>query len=65
MLNRIELFCNFIKKENLAQVFSYEFWDISKNIFFREHLRTTASVFLHLVYNSWSVSFWSVSHIFL
>ena len=35
--------CNFIKKETLAQVFSYEFCKISKNTFFIEHLRTTAS----------------------
>ena len=27
--------CNFIKKETLTQVFSYEFCEISKNIFFR------------------------------
>ena len=33
----------FIKKETLAQVFSYEFCEISKNIFFTEHLWTTAS----------------------
>ena len=26
--------CNFIKKETLAQVFSYEFYEIFKNIFF-------------------------------
>ena len=26
--------CNFIKKETLAQVFSYEFCDVSKNSFF-------------------------------
>ena len=26
--------CNFIKKESLAQVFFYEFCEISKNIFF-------------------------------
>ena len=37
--------CNFIKKETLTQVFSCEFCEISKNIFFTEHLRTTASVF--------------------
>ena len=30
---------NFIKKETLAQVFSYEFCEISKNTFFTEHLR--------------------------
>ena len=35
---------NFIKKETLAQVFSCEFFEISKNIFFTEHLWTTASV---------------------
>ena len=34
---------NFIKKETLAQVFSYEFSEISKNTFFTEHLWTTAS----------------------
>ena len=36
--------CNFIKKESLSQVFSYEFCEISKNTFFTEQLRTTASV---------------------
>ena len=30
---------NFIKKEALAQVFSCEFYAISKNPFFTEHLR--------------------------
>ena len=35
--------CNFIKKETLAQVFSCEFCEISKNTFFAEHLWTTAS----------------------
>ena len=30
--------CNFIKKEALAQVFSCEFCEISKNTFFTEHL---------------------------
>ena len=33
---------NFIKEEALAQVFSSEFWEISKNIFFTDHLRRTA-----------------------
>ena len=33
------LACNFIKKETLAQVFSSEFFEISKNKLFREHLR--------------------------
>ena len=30
--------------ESLANVFSFEFSKISKNTFFTEHLRTTASV---------------------
>ena len=33
-----------MKKEPLIQVFSCEFCEISKNIFFTEHLSTTASV---------------------
>ena len=35
--------CNFIIKETLAEVFSCEFCEISKNIFFTEHLWTNAS----------------------
>ena len=35
---------NFIKKESLAQVFSCEFCENSKNTFFIEQLATTASV---------------------
>ena len=35
--------CNFIKKETLAQVFSCEFGEISKNAFFTEHFWATAS----------------------
>ena len=35
--------CNFIKKEILAQVFPYEFCEISKNTFFTQHLQTTVS----------------------
>ena len=35
--------CNFIKKETLAQVFSSEFCEISKNAFFTEHRWTAAS----------------------
>ena len=34
---------NFIKKETLVQVFSCEFCEISKNTFFTQHLRVTAS----------------------
>ena len=37
------LACNFIKKETLAQVFSSEFCEISKNTFFTEHRLATAS----------------------
>ena len=37
------LACNFIKKETLAQIFSCEFCEISKNTFFTEHLWTIAS----------------------
>ena len=36
--------CNFIEKETLAQVFSFEFCQISKNIFSKEHLWATASI---------------------
>ena len=43
--------CNFIRKETLAQVFSCEFREISKNTFFTEYFRTTAftNVFLRTV----------------
>ena len=34
--------CNFIKKEALAQMFSFEFCELSKNTFFTEHLWATA-----------------------
>ena len=36
--------CNFIKKETLAQMFSCDFCEISKNTFFTEHLWATASL---------------------
>ena len=35
--------CNFIEKGTLAQVFSCEFYEGSKNISFAEHIQTTAS----------------------
>ena len=41
--------CNFIKKETLAQVFSCEFCETSKNTFFTEHLWATASECLQYV----------------
>ena len=37
--------CNFIKKETMAQVFSCESWEISKNTFFTEHVWATASAY--------------------
>ena len=43
---RVSIFCNFIKKETLAQVLSCEFCESFKNTFFTEHLRTTASSIL-------------------
>ena len=36
--------CNFIKKEILAQVFSCEFYEISKNIYFYKTIPVAASV---------------------
>ena len=35
--------CNDIEKETLAQVFSWEFCDIFKNVYSEEQLRTAAS----------------------
>ena len=43
------LACNFIKKEILAQAFSCEICEISKDNFFTEHPWTTASVSGHFV----------------
>ena len=39
---------NLFKKETLAQVFSCEFCEISKNTFFTEHIGATAPVFMSL-----------------
>ena len=39
--------CNFIKKDTLTQVFSYEFWESFKRIFFTGHLWTTASTLFY------------------
>ena len=41
---RIPEACNFIKKEALAQVFSCEFCDISKNTFFHRSPLVTESI---------------------
>ena len=43
VFNPITSSCNFIKKETLTQVSSCEFYEISKNTFFTEHLWATAS----------------------
>ena len=54
-ISNIELFKNFIKRETIAQVFSCEFCEISKNTFFlTEHLRATASTYVkHSSYCTW------------
>ena len=41
--------CNFVKTETLVQMFSCEFCEISKNTFFTEHFRATASVLVWLI----------------
>ena len=43
--------CNFNEKEALAQVFSYEFYEISKNAFFAEYLQTTAFSFMKEIFS--------------
>ena len=48
--------CHFIKKETLAQVFSCEFWEISKNIFFTEHVCLDDCFF---ILNKNSVRLWA------
>ena len=50
--------CNFIIKETLAQLFSYEFCKILKNVFFTKHLLATACA---IVFSSMSV-FLSCEH---
>lgn len=35
--------CNFIRKETLAQMVSFEFWQFFKNMFLAERLQMTAS----------------------
>ena len=42
--SQISQACNFIEKNTLAQMFSCEFCEISKNTF-TEHLQKTASIF--------------------
>ena len=48
---------NFIKKESLAQMFSREFCEISKNTFFKELLWTTDSghIRIDITYQCWYI----------
>ena len=48
--------CNFIKKEQLAQLFSCEFCEISKNTFFTEPLWTNAHDPLTKSLSNWAFS---------
>ena len=41
---------SFLNKETLVEVFSYEFFDISKNTFFTEHLSASTYDFLCFFY---------------
>ena len=40
--------CNFIEKKTLAQVLLCEFYEIFKNTYFEEHLRTAAFDYLEI-----------------
>ena len=42
--------CNFIKEDTPTQVFSCEYWEIFKNIFSEEQLRTAASEITFLLF---------------
>ena len=46
--------CNFIKNETLAQVFSCEFWEISKNTF----LQNSSERLLQYLDNILGLNFW-------
>ena len=56
------LTCNFIKKETLAQVFSFEFWEISNNTFFTEHHWLTACGYSEKVIPSRTFLLFQVSY---
>ena len=43
--------CNFINNDTLTQVFSCEYFEIFKNTYFEEHLRTTALVLCYCFAN--------------
>ena len=52
------LACSFIKKESLAQLFSFEFCEISNNTFFTEHHQTTTFDLQNIEYYlSWEICF--------
>ena len=54
----------FIKKEFLAQMYSSEFFEIFKNTFLIEHLRTTAFLFSVCYDNAGErFEFWQFSHL--
>ena len=53
--NTVLFFYKLSGKKRLAQVFSYEFCEILKNIFFIGHLQVTAS---EHVFSSWFVAIW-------
>ena len=46
-------YATLLKKDSLAQVFSYKFCEISKNTFFWEHLGTIASTVKN-VFSRWN-----------
>ena len=48
--------CNFMKKETLSQVFSYEFCEISKNTFFYRTPPVAASVYIFVsLFINWKI----------
>ena len=49
--------CNFIKKETLTQMFSYEFCEFFNNTFFIEHLQETAFVMTQWLRKGLSLNF--------
>ena len=51
-LHLVPLACNFIKKETLAQVFSCEYSEICKNIFFNRTSSVPACFFKDIVVHS-------------
>ena len=55
--------CNFIKKETPAQLFSWEFCEISKNTFSTEHLWKTASVYYYINLRSSIILFFFWRHV--